>query len=251
MIRYLLLTVGLSVCLGGLLQSVVAADSIPLEEQIKLMHEQIEFLQARIAHLEAENRRLRSKQPTSAPTSQTLNSMFARVNQKRKTFLTAAKSERARYIKNLRLRITHTKSLIRTVTRQQYNSYVERTAAVKPRKDALKLLYKELRRLSDPNDLFVTSRFYAPLAVGQSALLQSVKVFQVSNRSGMLGEIPVRDRDDVLVWFSGVDTSGMVDGGWVKFDSIFCIVGTRKYRTVIGGSKTVFVLEPISSILGK
>jgi hypothetical protein len=47
------------------------------------------------------------------------------------------------------------------------------------------------------------------------------------------------------VWVKGFNTSGLVDGNVIRTKRAFKVTGTKTYDTA-DGSKTIFVLEPIT-----
>lgn len=50
------------------------------------------------------------------------------------------------------------------------------------------------------------------------------------------------------VWVKGISTKGLVDNAPVAFgEQVFVVTGTKQYKTVGGGSKTVFQIEPLAS----
>lgn len=65
------------------------------------------------------------------------------------------------------------------------------------------------------------------------------EVFQIIDESNFL----IKARD-VIVWVSGVKTSGFVDGRGAPLPYIMKVTKTRQYETAIGGSKTVFEIAP-------
>lgn len=122
----------------------------------------------------------------------------------------------------------------------------------------------------------ISGKFVRPLKVGQTAYLKDnfAKVEQVINAKNMLIDIitgyetipgtaprqwtareaghltraptiyePQRPVHEV-VWLRGIDTKGLADGSKVELDKPLKITGTETYETIMGGSKTVFVLEP-------
>ncbi|HUY37069.1 MAG TPA: hypothetical protein VMV69_30410 [Pirellulales bacterium] len=53
--------------------------------------------------------------------------------------------------------------------------------------------------------------------------------------------------DGAPVWITGIDTSrfaGNIARGKIMLPQVFEVTGTKRYETVLGGSQTVFVLEP-------
>lgn len=48
------------------------------------------------------------------------------------------------------------------------------------------------------------------------------------------------------VWITGLSTEGLVDGVEITRNVIFKITGTKTYPTAMGGSRTLFLLEPMT-----
>lgn len=98
-------------------------------------------------------------------------------------------------------------------------------------------LQGELKRLRDgafkwprmPDDLRVgamgqvTYNFIAQQVIGPDVLLCTL--------------------GDEFVFVEGINTTGMTNGNRFSIDDLMTVKGTRTYRTVLGASKTVFVLE--------
>jgi len=82
-------------------------------------------------------------------------------------------------------------------------------------------------------------------ARGQSSSY-NVKVFQVIDDRNFLAETMfgnVRGRA-ALIWIKGVSAKGMTDGSFQAIEDLLFVSGTKLYGTAVGGTKTVFVLEP-------
>jgi hypothetical protein len=47
-----------------------------------------------------------------------------------------------------------------------------------------------------------------------------------------------------LICVQSYSTSGIVDDQWIKLPEVFKVTGTKTYETVIGGSRTIFVIQP-------
>lgn len=73
-----------------------------------------------------------------------------------------------------------------------------------------------------------------------------VKVFQVVSKDKMICKF-----GDDLFFLKGVSTKGIVDDSSYTFEGCFYVSGTEKYDTAIGGSKTIFVVEPVPKIGGQ
>ena len=71
------------------------------------------------------------------------------------------------------------------------------------------------------------------------------KVTQVIDGQNMLIKSTGWARPWLDFWVKGVLTKDIVDGETLTIPGVFEITGTRTYETVLGGSKTVFVLEPV------
>jgi hypothetical protein len=63
--------------------------------------------------------------------------------------------------------------------------------------------------------------------------------------NGLLVSIDSDDHDSQLIIIEGVRTSGVVDGKKLGMSEVFEVTGTKTYTTVLGASKTVFVLKTI------
>lgn len=80
-----------------------------------------------------------------------------------------------------------------------------------------------------------------------SVLMKLVPQYRRVTRSRFLTRAPISGYDErrTLIWFKGIKTAGLVDDKAVEMDGLFIISGTKKYTTVAGSTKTVFVLEPV------
>ncbi|MEX2673412.1 MAG: hypothetical protein WD294_15035 [Phycisphaeraceae bacterium] len=58
------------------------------------------------------------------------------------------------------------------------------------------------------------------------------------------GNALVRVGRDTTIWLSGVNVANRVDGERVSLKETVAITESRRYETAIGGSRTVFVMEP-------
>lgn len=47
------------------------------------------------------------------------------------------------------------------------------------------------------------------------------------------------------IWIQGVSTKGVVDGKVIDMPGVFEIAGTKRYATVDGSSRTVFIAKPV------
>ena len=131
-------------------------------------------------------------------------------------------------------------------------------------------LYIELRQLKSGNKPFVLKQFKKPLAVGQSAPMYQCAITQVIDGKNMLATVTIAgygrahyytgssanvdprsvghghvDPGEVLVWISGVNTQGLVNGATHRLGQVFGITGTKQYPNPVGSTNTVFVLEPM------
>ena len=81
--------------------------------------------------------------------------------------------------------------------------------------------------------------------VPYSAVAQDVYVFQVIDEDTLLIEIAYSRSNRMICWLDGFSTNGVVDGDRHSgVAALLRVTGTRQYGTAIGGSRTVFVLEP-------
>jgi hypothetical protein len=65
-------------------------------------------------------------------------------------------------------------------------------------------------------------------------------VMQVIDEDNMLVGLPAGQR----LWVKGFKTEGLTDGKPFRISNIVKVTGTTTYKTAIGGTKTVFVIEP-------
>lgn len=80
----------------------------------------------------------------------------------------------------------------------------------------------------------------ATFRVGQTGKLRfQFEVLQIVDGSNMRVKSAGID-----FWISGVSTAGMVDGRDYELRTRLKVSGTKQYKTVTGGSRTVFLLEP-------
>jgi len=49
---------------------------------------------------------------------------------------------------------------------------------------------------------------------------------------------------ELSIWVTGTFTEGLTDGEFVHLKKIFEVIGTRRYRTAIGGTKTIVEISP-------
>ncbi len=101
------------------------------------------------------------------------------------------------------------------------------------------------------------------LAVGDMGMLaprpQAVlKINQIIDESNMLVICRIgQPLNSVIlppertVWVHGIDTSRIADGEKAAYIKPFVVTGTRRYETVTGASKTVYVLEPLDLALAR
>lgn len=93
--------------------------------------------------------------------------------------------------------------------------------------------------------------FSENLYVGKIGFIDgNIEIIQVIDENNFLGKMPIQsntknDDDYKLVWFSGFSTKNFADGQKIRSYKIFKVTGTKKYPTILGASKTVFVLEKI------
>lgn len=75
-------------------------------------------------------------------------------------------------------------------------------------------------------------------------LWRSFRVSQVVDSANMLVR-PSRDDTDLLLWFRGWDTTTLTDGQATTVKQLAQVTKTTQYTTVLGGSNTIFVVEPL------
>ena len=126
--------------------------------------------------------------------------------------------------------------------------------------EAIRAHFEELQGGALPNRYIYSPKF----AAGQlGRISEQLRVAQVVSDSEMFvvpvemvagtGRTPdearrrsyTREGERFLI--KGMQTEGFTDGvdiNWKILPSVFAVVGTKTYRTAIGGTNTVFVLEP-------
>ena len=110
---------------------------------------------------------------------------------------------------------------------------------------------------SDPNQPTDTiSRIRTPLQVGQIVYFfvdDKFRIQQIIDDRNMIVELRIAQAENPdygqLVWLRGFDTLNYVDDMIVAppTKQLFKVSSTQQYVTAIGGSKTIFVLEPYVS----
>ena len=81
--------------------------------------------------------------------------------------------------------------------------------------------------------------------IGTAELPGVAKILQIiDSRSMLLEPYSFAADHPKAVMVRGVATSGHVDDGYISITKMLKVIGTIQYTTVIGGSRTVFVLEP-------
>ena len=121
----------------------------------------------------------------------------------------------------------------------------------------------------------IAAKFKKPLKIGQAAYLggdNSLRAEQIIDSRNMIAKLTFgyyREIDqsaarnpgfltsipytgpyipiDTFVWLKDIDTSGVVDGQKIKIDGALKVTGTKTYKTMLGGTSTVFVLEPVNN----
>lgn len=135
-------------------------------------------------------------------------------------------------------------------------------------KDASKVKGIKIRRMREELDALKAGKAFSmpeleyPLKVGAVGVLSTAtdcKVLQVSGKSEMLGSlqysVPVAravnnrvvmgfERGSVIVWFQGIDTTGMTSDAITQMAGTYEATGTKTYTTIGGASNTVMVLKP-------
>lgn len=75
--------------------------------------------------------------------------------------------------------------------------------------------------------------------------LSGFKVQQVIDGHNCI--ISVEGRQRVTMWLTNFPTKNFEDGATYTSPSVFFVKGSRTYETVVGGSKTLFEIEPIDA----
>lgn len=77
---------------------------------------------------------------------------------------------------------------------------------------------------------------------------QRVNVFQVIDKDTMLVKVfPVNIKGGVIFMVKNYPNKGATDGAGFDLDHPFEVTDTTTYKTALGGSNTVFVLEPLDT----
>ena len=120
---------------------------------------------------------------------------------------------------------------------------------------------EQLRREEQARQRRAEQDFAYPIGVGSTGVLKKpVHLIQIAGPDEMLAEIEValkavdpvtgvhyyryNEKPPVLFYIRGLSTDGLVDDQYFNTTGLFKITGTRRYATTMGGTKTVFVLEP-------
>ncbi len=119
---------------------------------------------------------------------------------------------------------------------------------------------KTIREFSKKHE--IATKFKPPLKIGQIGYMggdNAFKVEQIIDEKNMIVDFIVesptrgvpsgrilRTGYSKIVWVSGIDTSNFVDGKSIRYTRPLEITGTKSYETVMGGTKTVFLLEPLT-----
>jgi hypothetical protein len=72
-------------------------------------------------------------------------------------------------------------------------------------------------------------------------LEQAIRVLQVIGKDTALVEY-----GSATIMLKNINTTGMVDGQRIKATDVFLVADTTSYNTVVGATKTVFVLVPVT-----
>lgn len=112
---------------------------------------------------------------------------------------------------------------------------------------------QEEKRSSEPVPAYIRDYLDHPkqlrlsnIRVGDFGDLGPFTVQQVID-DGALVHAPSDEFGESAVLLIGINTGGMVDGKTYSWSSPFRVSGTTRYTTVLGGTRTVFVLKPVSS----
>jgi hypothetical protein len=133
-------------------------------------------------------------------------------------------------------------------------AYADDPAAVKQKQASLQdcdkqinSLKKTMRSLQDDDswfapDLSLVSTVLDNLQwkVGGYGYLHVLKVIQVIDDHNLIAE-----QGDTTFWLSGLDTSTIVDDKDYDYDKPVAVTGTKRYETVLGGTRQVYTVTPI------
>lgn len=108
------------------------------------------------------------------------------------------------------------------------------------------------KEAAEKAEALIKSHFSRPLSVGQIARLDNFKTIQIIDSNNMIVEWldgytsgRYGSRITETIWIKGINTQNMADEQRVEVrEQAFKITGTKTYEVVMGGTRTVFVLEP-------
>ena len=95
--------------------------------------------------------------------------------------------------------------------------------------------------------------------IGAAGALGKVKVWQVVDENNFIAEFRALRPDlqeSRFCWIEGLSTLGMVDGEWSPqyvvggsgFKEVIKVVGTKQYKTAIGGAKTIYYAKKVNIV---
>ncbi len=134
------------------------------------------------------------------------------------------------------------------IRRKRFSKRAVKVRVMKKQNQRISALKRKIEKLrsADPlpelTDCAVWHRLADPKigSIGRWHPRQIFTVSQVIDENNML----VR-RGSATFWFEGFSTEGLVDDSTISATMTTVVAGTKKYTTVLGGSRTVFVFKPI------
>ena len=151
--------------------------------------------------------------------------------------------------------------------RMTFPSKTVKKQDVQSRIEAVERAEESLAALEDGRAMYLAEMPMAPPAVGQIGRLHDprARVEQViDGRNARIRVVwatgcrmrsvrgqPVRDLSErhYYLWLRNYPTTGMADNAMVDLDGVFWVAGTKSYTNVLGGTKTIFVIEHVPSEL--
>lgn len=199
------------------------------------VEEAMKRLKDRQAHERPDTRpvsRVAAKRPVAAPARPAFDP--ERFSPGVRLLLETGETQRVRWIDRVKSRVEDTKLTIRHLgDRHRYGDQGTM-------RKYLASLFDVLHKESDPRMRYtVLPVLGQDLRVGAAGYPGAMSIFQRSGKDALM------HCQGNLVWVTGLDLSGMVDGQVIDSAGVMRVTGTRQYATALGGSKTVYVLSPM------
>ena len=190
---------------------------------------EVQELRKEVARLKSENAELKSRISDHRQTTTQNDEYAVAVERNRKKKIAASKSTMERWKNELDAVYTNKKKF--ATVQERLNEIASLKLLVSKSKD-------EFEKISLPNSE-IPLRFEGQLVIGQIGELGEQPVFQVSGPNEALVYLGFE-----LVWISGIDTTGIVDGKSYEIKGVFKVTGTKTYQTPLS-VKTIMHLERI------